>query len=233
VTTSPINHNRITLEDLLPNLLSLISRYLSSLDATCLAPCSYDLVNSRSCNELLSKAFLAGYTESPGLELRFVLLNRLSRDLSQYYLYYACLRLHLWQHISLPAPNFKLRNCFDSPEHKDMHLKMNVTSSLYSTYACYPFHFVHLHLAMRRFYFGPSFGIPVETLMYTEVITFPLCSSNLIGARVSEKKFKICQRTGLLSVDAQVCHGPPCLCLRIQRLAVIRRQPVLHLHKGK
>jgi hypothetical protein len=133
-------------------------------------------MNFRSCNELLSK-----------VEPRFVLLTRLGRDLSQYYFCYACLQLHLWTHISLPTPHFKLRNCFDSLDHKDMQ-----------------FHFVHLHFAVRRFYFGPSFGIPVESLIYAEVIAFPLNSPKITGAHMSEKQFKICQRTGLLSVDVRV-----------------------------
>jgi hypothetical protein len=66
------------------------------------------------------------------------------------------------------------------------------------------FHFVqHLHLAMRRSYFGPSFGIPIESLRYAEVIAFYLDLS-ITDARVSEKEFKICQRTGLQSLDVGI-----------------------------
>lgn len=73
----------ITLDVLPPNLLSLIFRYLSPLDATCLALCSHDFMNPRSCNELLSKAFPVYYAESPEVEPQFVLLTGLARGLSQ------------------------------------------------------------------------------------------------------------------------------------------------------
>lgn len=104
---------------------------------------------------------------------------------------------------------------------------------IYPTCSFYQFHFVHLHLAMRRFYFGPSFGIAAESLMYTEVTTYPLHSPKRSDAQMSEEEFQICHRTGLLSVDARVCPKAPSLCLRTQELAVTRRQNVLHLLREK
>jgi hypothetical protein len=65
----------------------------------------------RSCDELLSKAFPADYAEGPELEPRFVLLTRLGRDLSQYYLCYACLQLPLWTH-QLTDSTFQAQELF-------------------------------------------------------------------------------------------------------------------------
>lgn len=179
--------------------------------------------------DLLYKPFSGGRTGGPEDELRVALLTRLARDLSQYYLCYACLRLHLWRHIGLPAPNFMPRKCFDSLEHKDVHLRRPVQFGIFPTYSFYQFHFVHLHLAMRRFYFGPSFGIPAESLMYTEVAPHALHSATRSHAQMSEEEYQTCHRIGLVSVDARVCPKPPSLCLRTQELVVARRQNVLHL----
>lgn len=63
---------------------------------------------SSGFDDLLGKPFPGIHTGGPGENLRIDLLARLARYLPQYYLCYACLRLHLWRHIDLPTPNFKL-----------------------------------------------------------------------------------------------------------------------------
>lgn len=219
-----------TLDTLPPELVFLIFSYLSPVDASCLALCSnHFMAFSPGFDELLGKSFPGVRTGGPGENLRIDFLTRLARHLPQYYLCYACLRLHLWRHIDLPTPNFKLRSCFDSIKDRCSTLLMPAHISQYPTYSLHRFHFVHLHLAMRRFYFGPSFGISAESLTYTDVSIAPLYPRKRSNARMSEKEFWASHRTGLMSVEARVCPNPPGLCLRIQNLAVARRQNVLQL----
>ncbi|KAJ6036844.1 hypothetical protein N7540_001123 [Penicillium herquei] len=77
---------------------------------------------------------------------------------------------------------------------------------------------------MRRHYFGPSFGISTESLMYTEVdpnrIPHPRTSNST-------------QRTSLVSIEARVCINPPGLGLRIQRFAVVKSQDVQNIFHEK
>ncbi|KAJ5740151.1 hypothetical protein N7493_000023 [Penicillium malachiteum] len=73
---------------------------------------------------------------------------------------------------------------------------------------------------MRRYYFGPSFGISTESLMYTEVNI-----DELLSPQTSNSSSRI----GLLSIDVRVCTNPPGLGLRIQRLAVLKRQEVQNI----
>lgn len=100
-------------------------------------------------------------------------LTRFSRDMPQYYLCHACLRLHLWAKVALPGPKFKVSACVDSLDHSVYRLKQPIYIIHYPSHAYYKFHFVHLQLAMRRFYYGAQFGIPVQSLLYTEVGTSP------------------------------------------------------------
>lgn len=167
---------RRTLATLPSELVLLISSYLSPVDACCLALCShYFLALSTRFDDLLGQSFPGAYPVRPGEgeSRRIDLLTRLARHLPQYYLCCACLRLHLWRHVDPPSPNFGLRSCFNSIEDKCSSLLMPARICQWPTYAPYNFHFVHLHLAMRRFYFGPSFGIPTESLMYTYVAPTP------------------------------------------------------------
>lgn len=221
---------RQTLDTLPPELVFLISSYLSPVDASCLALCSHHFMAfSSGFDGPLGSSFSGVRSGNPDEALRIDLLTRLARHLPQYYLCYACLRLHLWQHVDLPTPNFKLPSCFDYIENKRSALPMPAHLSQYPTYSPHRFHFVHLHLAMRRFYFGPSFGIPAESLTYTEVSMAPLYPRQHPKTHVSDKEFWASTRTGLMSIEARVCPSPPGLCLRIQNLAVAKRQNVRQL----
>ncbi|KAL1986327.1 hypothetical protein VTN96DRAFT_9565 [Rasamsonia emersonii] len=57
---------------------------------------------------------------------------------------------------------------------------------------------------MRRHYYGPQYGIPLESLSFVEV----MCDDE--------------GRTTLLSVEARICSEPTSLCLRMQQWAVFR-----------
>lgn len=220
----------ITKLDLLPpELLLLISHFLSPVDCTCLALCNHRLfvVPFRGG---LHRPFPQGGPGSPTDELRIDLLTRLSRHLPAYYPCYACTRLHLWRHVSLPAPNFRLRKCYDDlPWDKEKSLSLSLFRVQYPTFSTYGFHWFHLYLAMRRFYLGPSFGIPLKSLLYTEVTISSLRSAYYSQEQMSEAKLHPGKRTGLRSVEARICPTPPSLCLRIQELAITTRRSASHL----
>lgn len=93
--------------------------------------------------------------------------------------------------------------------------------------AIHRFHFLHLHLAMRRFYYGPRFGIPAESLLSTEakVETVPWIEDppNLgMSCHRSTKELAIndIAMPTVSPFECRICSTPPSLCLRIQELAV-------------
>lgn len=217
------------LDHLPPELLLLISQYLSPVDSTCLALCSHRLF-PLPFRDILYRPFPQGGLRSPADDLRIDLLTRLTRHLPEYYLCYACMRLHLWRHVNLPAPDFKLRKCYDDlPWDKRKSLYLSLFQVQFPTLSTYGFYWLHLYLAMRRFYLGPSFGIPLESLLYTEVTTHSLHSAYYSQEQMSETNLHPGRRTGLRSVEARICPTPPSLCLRIQELAITSRQSASHL----
>lgn len=88
----------------------------------CPALCNRHLM-ALSFRDLLNKPFPPGRTGRPDEKLRLTLLTRLCRDLPQYHLCFACVRLHLWRHLKMPSPNFKLRDCYNKLSHDYDHLK--------------------------------------------------------------------------------------------------------------
>lgn len=199
----------------------MISNRLSPVDIACLALCNRQLLFSLGsvCNDL-PKSRTGGPEDGPRIDL----LTRFSRDLPQYYLCHACLRLHLWGKVALPGPKFKVPACVDSLDHTVYRLKQPIYIVHYPSHAYYKFHFVHLQLAMRRFYYGAQFGIPVQSLLYTEVGINRITSNALKSTKLhDEEDFQCSHMTTLLSVDARICSNPPSLYLRTQELAVVRK----------
>lgn len=216
--------------DLLPpELLLLISQYLSPVDSTCLTLCSRRLF-TLPLRDLLYGSSRLGDLGSPAGDLRIELLTRLSRQLPEYYLCYACLRLHLCRHVDLPAPESKLGKCYDDlPWDKRKSLCLSLFQVQYPTFSTYAFYWVHLYLAMRQYYLGSSFGIPLESLFYTEVTTQRLHSGYYSIDQMSETHLHPGKRTALRSIEARICPAPPSFCLRIQELAMTSRRSASHL----
>lgn len=71
---------------------------------------------------------------------------------------------------------------------------------------------------------GPSYGIPTESLRYTEVSNFPTSAMAREISQLLEEDCRDFYRIGVSSVDARVCTGPPGLCLRQQHLTVFNRK---------
>ena len=211
----------ITLPDLPLELLLMVAEDLSPVDFACLALCNRRLLSSlgSACRDL-PKSRTGGPEDGPRIDF----LTRFSRDLPQYHVCHACLRLHLWRKVALPGPKFKLAACVESLDGSVHRLKKPLYIIHYPSHAYYKFYFVHLQLAMRRFYHGAPFGIPVQSLLYTEVGVNRITYEALRPTKPhDEEEFQCSHMTTLLSVDARICSEPPGFYLRTQELAVVRQ----------
>ncbi|CAG7949259.1 unnamed protein product [Penicillium nalgiovense] len=184
----------ITLSDLPLELLLMVAEDLSPVDVACLALCNRRLLSS------LGSACCnlpKGRTGGPEDGPRIDFLTR---------------------------PKFKLPACVESLDRSVHRLKKPLYIIHYPSHAYYKFYFVHLQLAMRRFYNGAQFGIPVQSLLYTEVGTNPITYQAPKPTKPrNEEEFQCSHMTTLLSVDARICSNPPGLYLRTQELAVVRQ----------
>lgn len=210
-----------TLLDLPSELLCLIVGELSWVDATCLGLCNRPLrALLIDCQKLKSspiRKFLGSQCA-----LRVALLNRLARDWPQYYLCYDCSKLHRWRKmIDLSGSPGQLKPCSGSSDSKYMNQSTRLWCIDQGDFL-HRFHFVYLHLVMRRFYFGPSYGIPAKSLMFTKAMICPLPLPQRSGSQMMR----------LLSLDAWVCPEPPSMCLRTQDLVLIRGRDVPFLSAG-
>ncbi|CAI7649393.1 unnamed protein product [Penicillium bialowiezense] len=227
----------LALTDLPLELLWMISENLPPADLACLALCNHRLLHCLAGTAF--KNFSNGRSRTPNStdDARIELLSRLSRDLPQYYLCFICLRLHLWKNVRVPnsySPNHNRQDDFDRFAHSHVMFELPVYS--YPSCCYYNFHFVHLQLAMRRFYHGPKYGIPVESFLYTEVKAAKLNTKGLSFLPPVKKKSEGEANQDfmltLFSAEARICSTPPGLCLRTQDIAVVSRQNVTDIWPG-
>ncbi|KAJ5730017.1 uncharacterized protein N7483_004525 [Penicillium malachiteum] len=221
-----IRKPKANLGELPLEVLEMITKHMGRLDIVCLALCNHWLF---SCLSTVSfRNFYSGHESKFFTEL----LDRLDRSEPRVFICYSCNRLHRVQDVSLPGPVFTEPGCF-SPQKTKYHSRF-MTQPIrlidFPCYADYKFYFVHLQLAMRDFYRGRGFGIPLESFFYTEVSTGPIGRKDSISheqqiSNNSTEKLKSKEKT-LLSVDARICinEGYPSLCLRIQQLALVESQ---------
>jgi hypothetical protein len=181
------------LEKLPVELLYEIADFLAAPDRCCLSLCSHRLFNVFG-----HRSRLEPKTEQWGM-----FLQRLSRDLPRHVYCHACSVIHECKHIlpssMLPDPPHLLEH----DELAKLH-RLKVPVQLHPWEWTYCFSHIHLQLAMKRHFCGPAHGISTESLAYVEILPsslYPL--------------------TALLSVDAQICHGPR-LCLRIQSWSLVK-----------
>jgi len=220
-----------TLIGLPVELLLLISEFLSPADIVCLAVCNHSLMalfvsDSTPLEDRLPK----GLPGAMGDE-RSLFLTRLSLDLPQYYLCSVCLRLHLSKNVPSPT-KFVHPKCFHSlgsEDHEDRWLTQGLAGLYYPAWCGYELQFTHVQLAMRRFYHGMQYGISTDSLFHTEVRVDRLRSNSTpqspnTSALTPEEKHLSENKTCLTSIEARICPTAPSLCLRIQGLAVVRRQ---------
>ncbi|CAG8252787.1 unnamed protein product [Penicillium olsonii] len=229
------NARKAALTKLPLELLWLISAHLTPADFACLALGNRHLLNSFS-TDAFSK-FSSVRTGTPTDYERIELLSRISRDIPQYYPCFICLRLHLWRKIQLPSLYSPSINHNISPRDLDnCHLIFELPLASYPSYTHYGFYFVHLQLAMRRFYHGPEFGIPVESLLYTEVGANILEPNSLLIQRDVNNLSGNPQRGVMLtlfSAETRICSTPPGLCMRTQDIAVVARKNAAWIWAGR
>ena len=198
--------NMNTLAGLPVELLLLITDLLPVDDLICVSLCSRRLfiINNPQYP-----------STQPSKELKLPILRRLERDLPNYFICYKCFILHRLDGsktsgISGPIVHFTcplrcLRSSKWAPEHI-----ISLGEWLPPVNMFHKFCFLHVQLAMRRFYLGDQVGISTKALSYTQVRVHP---ENSMRPDI----------TSLFSIDAAICPDPPGLCLRAQQMVVAHR----------
>lgn len=141
-------------------------------------------------------------------------LRRLERDLPKYFVCYICHILHKYdgsECFALSGSVYYQRKCplrcLPKLKEDSGDLELSDQDPIWF-HVCRTFYFIHLQLAMRRFYHSEKFGISTESLSYAQVRTHPGPSS--------------CPEiTSLFSTDAQICPKTPGLCLRTQQIMFV------------
>lgn len=191
--------------DALPvELLLLIADFLLLEDIYCLSLCNRRLL------ALFRGQIKPQYYLERSAQLSF--LRRLERDNPRYLACGTCLVLHSVDSISepfelaSPAHTYPPRvDCPVATFGKDLPGPFwMVRHKGFGTFSRYQLHFSHIHLAMRRFYCGPQYGISTDALSFTEVTSDFPCVDRVVSPIT------------LFSIEAQICPTPPSLLLRIQ-----------------
>lgn len=195
----PIALKSNSLNGLPIELILSISDLLPPTDILCLSMCDHRL-------------FMALHRQRKSLprpieSTKVALLRRIERDLPHHFLCHCCLILHKFdgpEHFGLTGMQLmnKCRlpcvvNCWW--EESGLQMQMH-DLNLHTHYSLY---FLHLQLAMRRFYHGPRCGITTESLSHIQI----------------EEHAK---STTLFSIEAQICTEPVGLYLRIQDIMLAK-----------
>lgn len=229
------------LTDLPPELVLCVCDFLSPAQMTCLALCNHDLMDlvSPSGSRVLDNRFPAGRPGDMTCE-RSRFLTTLSGDLPQYYFCCTCSRLHLWRNVNPPGPSHhfdqqgKPDKCSSELADSYSWLRNSFRFKSYACFTYYAFHYVHLHLMMRWFHYGPDYGLSPDTAFHTEITWLSL--PDLGGSHItplspvsSDERFSQGVLRHILSVEARVCPASPSLGLRIQSICLVPRYFALML----
>lgn len=184
-----------------PELLQMITNYLSPADSASLVLCNHILFGVLGNKHLL--ALRSGKDQEEDREL---FLTTLTRDLPGHFYCHYCSHLHLRDDLGPPGPALQPDNrllCIKKPPELDLRYCFGAPQTIFH----YRLAFSHLQLAMKRYRHGPGHGISTESLSFTEV-------------HVSGHEDDAERVTTLLSVEARICPEPISLCLRIQQWAL-------------
>ncbi|KAJ6020948.1 hypothetical protein N7540_006452 [Penicillium herquei] len=234
--------------DLPVDLLFCIRDYLSPVDITCLSLCTRGLMSFLSpgspgaLKDRIPRAQPGDMTSE-----RFIFLDLLSKDLPQYYLCHSCMQLHLWSNVNMPGMTeyrnqtengiplsciMKLRSNSNWTEFYWLSLAMQ--EECYVSHNHYSFYFVHLYLMMRRFRYGPTYGLSPDAAFFAEVNVQPLQHfpgrffASLLPT-LNDQTFFNSYLTHIFSVEARVNPINPSLCLRFQDTGLVSREFALML----
>lgn len=176
-----------TLNGLPAELILSISTFLKPIDLLCFSLCS----------RWISTVLDGQRRKLRYAPERFQLLLRLDRDLPDQFVCHECYLLHKYNE----SRDFRLPHPFDfRPQYqcitRDKHHKL-LLHQTDSGHVTYEFYFIHLQLAMKRFYYGPVAGISTDSLFTVEVA-------------------QSIRTTTLFCCEARICCQPPALHLRVQ-----------------
>lgn len=203
-----------TLAGLPTELLWLITDFLSWNDRICLSLCN---------RQLFTTYHHRNGPPSKSEKLSFLIC--LERDTPAFFACHVCHILHKYH----PSKNYG-RTFFDyDSDHvlpcafkwdrrHNGSLIMDPENDILSS-SPYRICFFHLQLAMKRFLYGPQFGISTKSLSYT-----------CVQVRIGEPL----ERPILSSTDAQIGGSPPGLILRTQRIIYVpaNRRYLLYANKN-
>ena len=143
------NASRIQFLDLPPELIILIADWLPAEFAACFALCN------RGLCQILGSTFIKLRGAS-----RNAFLSVLARDLPQYYWCHKCVRLHQISAISWPG----IGTYGGSPNC----LRQTPSYIHFFGFGLW-IDFVHVQLVMKRHFYGPDHGFPLEAFQHFEV----------------------------------------------------------------
>ncbi|CAG8176007.1 unnamed protein product [Penicillium salamii] len=192
-----------TLAELPPELLLILSDFLPLVDLCCFSVCN----RRHYC--------LLSWKMNPRLPLtpnqKLLVSTRLARDTPSYFACTRCKLLHRYdgsesfglsgyareRACRLPCvqPHPSPKTWFSTADTLVFHRSNSICIKELS--------FLHLQLAMRRFYYGPGCGISTDSLSHTQVFEH--------SVRATANKV-----TWLFSREAQICTKPLGLYLRLQ-----------------
>lgn len=197
----PVRGASNTLTGLPAELILLISESLEPVDQICFSLCSRWI-----------SMVLDGQRRNVRYHIsreRLPLLWRLDRDLPDQFVCYECYLLHKYDEsldFCLPHP-FDFRYCHPCLQDNLSWQRELLLHQRYPdhpsirNHIAYRFYFVHLQLAMKRFYCGPAAGISTDSLFSMEVTPTSWI-------------------TTLFSCEARICCQPPALQLRVQDIVL-------------
>lgn len=235
------DYHTTTLPGLIPELLLKIFDFLPPADSVCLSLCNHRLfdlakVHYRRGNPIFSLE---------GAE-RLSVLVRLEKHIPEYFACNVCNKLHRYD----GSESLGLSDLF---EHKTSKLPCDYRSvvrrrggilpkqypsvATLRTHKLYDFircrlSFHQLKLAMRRFYYGASAGINIESLSFTQVnlsmhpwkpevsLLYPLSYEDWI----SNRRPSFGEVPQLFSIEAQIYPKPLGLYIRMQDIILYERR---------
>jgi hypothetical protein len=197
------------LPSLPPELVLCVADFLPLEDVYCLSLCNHRLL------EVLKRMTNC---VKMNRDSRLSFLRRLEHDHPRYFVcYYCCAlqecRVDSPQLVGLILLDFRCGYPLKQPPSRalsvldSMHLMLHHSRTVYTNYI---FHFAHLNLAMRQFYYGPQYGISTNSLSFTEVRCHRPFGPQCLGSTV------------LLSVDTQICPEPPSFYMRVQDIMLVK-----------
>lgn len=201
------------LDRLPPELLLSIFDFLPLVDLICFSLCNHQL-RALFSGQKDQLPYIESNDELNTLKLKIIM--RLERDLPSYFVCDACILLHRHngsESLGLPGPIYKRVSPIPcAQDYTKWHMERLTLRTHYDKFYTdigNPLTFMHVRLAMRRFYHGPKYGINVDSLSYTQIKQWPLHSTAP-------------DQIALFSIDAQILSEPLGVFVRMQDVLLLK-----------